>query len=294
VICFNYHNSPKEVLDSPANSHYSKNVVNKYKCGWANRPKDDSALIKGYKITLPRRNVMKANTTAVRKVLVIDDDPVVAKSLNRVLTGKGYAVITAASGEEAMFKLKEEKYDLVYTDIKMPGMSGIEVTKQVKASQPWLPVVVITGYGSDQNISDANEAGAVEILHKPLSPEMIEQSAEDAFSLKEEVVDNYEVPQPVIGFTKNGSIVKTAAMMIVGPLLALVAVVLGPIAGLFALAYFGMKALAAHFPKTYRNIKNVSLFFLSPFIGLAYLLTFPMVGAGIMAYTGYQAWKAKK
>ena len=237
---------------------------------------------------------MKANTTAVRKVLVIDDDPVITKSLNRVLTGKGYAVITASSGEEAMFKLKEEKYDLVYTDIKMPGMSGIEVTKQVKASQPWLPVVVITGYGSPDQEQQAEAAGAVEFLRKPLSPEMIEQSAESAFHLTEEVVDNYEVPQPVIGFAQKGSIVKTAAMMVVGPLLALVAVVLGPIAGLFALAYFGMKALAAKFPKTAKNAKNISLFFLSPFIGLAYLLTFPMVGFGMMAYTGYQAWKAKK
>ena len=73
--------------------------------------------------------------TALRKVLVVDDDPVIGKSFDRVLTGKGYAVITAANGEEALNKLATEDYDLVYTDIKMPGMSGLEVAERVKAEQ---------------------------------------------------------------------------------------------------------------------------------------------------------------
>ena len=86
---------------------------------------------------------------ASRKVLVVDDDPAVRKSIDRVLSGKGYAVITAENGEEAMRKLNEEKYDLVYTDIRMPGMSGLDVAEQVKARKPWTPVVIITGYGTD-------------------------------------------------------------------------------------------------------------------------------------------------
>ena len=86
---------------------------------------------------------------ALRKVLVVDDDPVVGRSIGRVLTGKGYAVITAANGEEALAKLRDEKYDVVFTDIKMPGMNGLEVAERVKASQPWLPVVIVTGFGTD-------------------------------------------------------------------------------------------------------------------------------------------------
>ncbi|MBI2224600.1 MAG: response regulator, partial [Betaproteobacteria bacterium] len=58
---------------------------------------------------------------AIRKVLVVDDDPVVGKSFHRVLSGKGYAVITARNGEEALNKLRGETYDVVFTDIKMPG-----------------------------------------------------------------------------------------------------------------------------------------------------------------------------
>ena len=71
--------------------------------------------------------------TASRKVLVVDDDPAVRKSFDRVLSSKGYAVITAESGEEALRKLSDEQYDVVYTDIRMPGMSGLEVAEQIKA-----------------------------------------------------------------------------------------------------------------------------------------------------------------
>ena len=86
---------------------------------------------------------------ATKKVLVIDDDPVVGKSFQRVLDGgKGYAVISATSGAEALDRLAREDYDVVYADIKMPGMDGLEVTERIKASRPWLPVVIITGYGS--------------------------------------------------------------------------------------------------------------------------------------------------
>jgi CheY-like chemotaxis protein len=71
-----------------------------------------------------------------------DDDPVVGKSFDRVLSPKGYAVIHAASGAEALARLETENYDMVYTDIKMPEMDGIEVAKRIKASCPWLPVVI--------------------------------------------------------------------------------------------------------------------------------------------------------
>jgi len=121
-------------------------------------------------------------TTALKRVLVVDDDPVVGKSFDRVLSPKGYAVITAASGDEALARLEAEKYDMVYTDIKMPGMDGIEVAKRIKASRPWLPVVIVTGYGTEANEAQARAAGVSEFLHKPLSPESIEGSAHFAYS----------------------------------------------------------------------------------------------------------------
>ena len=121
--------------------------------------------------------------TALRKVLVVDDDPAVRKSFDRVLSGKGYAVITAENGEEALRKLNEEKYDLVYSDIRMPGMSGLEVAEKVRARRPWTPVVIITGYGTDIAEERAKAAGVSKFLHKPLSPAMIEDSARDVLAV---------------------------------------------------------------------------------------------------------------
>ncbi len=137
---------------------------------------------------------------ALHKVLVVDDDPAVRKSIDRVLSNKGYAVITAENGEEALRKLNEEKYDLVYTDIRMPGMSGLEVAEHVKAQQAWTPVVIITGYGTDAAEARAKAAGVSAFVHKPLSPEMIEDSARDA------IAASAVAPEPV-GFTgrhRNG------------------------------------------------------------------------------------------
>lgn len=83
--------------------------------------------------------------SALRKVLVVDDDPVVGKSFDRVLSAKGYIVVTAENGAAALERLAKEEYDAVYTDIKMPGMSGLEVAEKVKARRPWTPVVIVTG-----------------------------------------------------------------------------------------------------------------------------------------------------
>src|SRR5512141_1132547 len=118
--------------------------------------------------------------SALRKILVVDDDPVVGKSINRVLTAKGYAVITAANAIEALGKLEAARYDAMFTDIRMPGMDGVQLAEHVKAKAPWMPVVIVTGYGTKDNEERAKAAGVAAFLRKPLSPEDIEATAETA------------------------------------------------------------------------------------------------------------------
>jgi DNA-binding NtrC family response regulator len=118
--------------------------------------------------------------SALRKVLVVDDDPVVGTSFNRVLTNKGYAVITAHNAAEALEQMRREEVDLVFTDIRMPGMDGLQLAEAVKARRPWTPVVIVTGYGTEADEERAMAAGVSAFLHKPLSPAMIEGSAADA------------------------------------------------------------------------------------------------------------------
>ena len=181
--------------------------------------------------------------TTLRKVLVVDDDPVIGRSFDRVLSGKGYAVITARDGEEALRKLNEEAYDVVFTDIKMPGMSGLEVAERVKARQPWLPVVIVTGYGTDENEAKAEAAGVSGFLRKPLSPEMIEGSTENALLEKAAHAAPEEAPAVVAEPRSIGRVLKNIALFFAAPFVGLAYIIAFPIVGLGMLAWMGGKAL---------------------------------------------------
>jgi CheY-like chemotaxis protein len=230
---------------------------------------------------------------ALRKILVVDDDPVVGKSIDRVLAKKGYAVITAQNGEEALHKLGHEKYDLVFTDIKMPGMSGLEVAERVKASQPWLPVVVVTGYGTDDYEARAAAAGVSGFLHKPLSPEMIEGSTDKALSeqkaaapapMKTEAVEAApSMPESSLG--AMGTAIKNVALFLASPFIGLAYIVAMPFVGLGALAWLGAKALAQKAPVT----KQIAKIAVAPFAGLAFILAAPFVGLAMLAWYGAKA-----
>ncbi|NJD64511.1 MAG: response regulator, partial [Chloroflexi bacterium] len=216
--------------------------------------------------------------TALRKVLVVDDDPVVGKSFDRVLSGKGYAVITASDGEEALKKLAAEDYDVVYTDIKMPGMSGLDVAERVKAERPWTPVVIITGYGTAENEARAKAAGVSSFLHKPLSPEMIEGSAREA--LEAAAGEIIAVPAEEPAAPPEGSVLKRVALFIAAPFVSLAFVIAFPFVGLAMLAWFGARAAAKNgiARKVGAYLKNIGLFLAAPFVALAYVILFPFVG----------------
>lgn len=228
---------------------------------------------------------------ALHKILVVDDDPVVGKSFDRVLSEKGYAVITARNGEEALKKLAEENYDAVFTDIKMPGMDGIEVAERVKARRPWLPVVIVTGYGTADNEARAEAAGVSEFLHKPLSPEMIEGSARKALLEKERAAATETATEPAVAPLPAAAIEESAwksiALAIAAPFVGLAYVIAFPIIGLGMLAWMGAKALVP--AKVARFLKNAALFFAAPFIGLAYTVAFPLIGLGLLAWMGAKA-----
>ena len=233
---------------------------------------------------------------ASRKVLVVDDDPAVRKSIDRILSGKGYAVITAESGEEALRKLNEEKYDLVYTDIRMPGMSGLEVAEQVKARKPWTPVVIITGYGTDAAEARAKAAGVSSFMHKPLSPEMIEDSARDALAEPAAVAEAAASPAvadaPSAEPATLASALKNIALFFAAPFIGLAYIVALPFVGLGFLAVMAARAAAAKFGalKTVGRVsRQVGMLVAAPFIGLAFVVVFPFVGLAVLAWMGGRA-----
>ncbi len=229
--------------------------------------------------------------SALRKVLVVDDDPVVGKSFARVLSGKGYAVITAANGQEALDKLATESYDLVYTDIKMPGMSGLDVAEKVQAERPWTPVVIITGYGTDEQEARAKAAGVKSFLHKPLSPEMIEGSARDVLAAPVPVAEAPVVEAPVEAPAPKGSWLKNVVLFFASPFVALAYIIAMPFVGIGMLTYFAAKAAGknATVAKVGRVLRNIGLLIAAPFIALAYVVLFPFVGLAMVIWMGGRA-----
>jgi len=195
------------------------------------------------------------------QVLVIDDDAVVGRSFDRVLSDKGYEVSTASSGEEAMDTIGETEFDVVFTDIKMPGMDGLEVTERIKARCPWTPVVVITGYGTDENEAKASVLGASGFVRKPLTPEIIEIVTLKAMS-------EADAPQKVTKSPKQAELVAEPELE----------------AEVETLEEAGVHGKAG------RIAKNVGLFFAAPFIALAYVIALPFVGFFMFAKLGREAY----
>jgi CheY-like chemotaxis protein len=236
----------------------------------------------------------------LRKLLVIDDDPVVGKSFDRVLSGRGYAVVTASNGAEALRKIAAEDYDAVFTDIRMPGMDGIEVAEQIKARQPWLPVVIVSGYATAENEARAKAAGVFAVLHKPLSPKMIEDSARDVLLEGEMPVVRSPLPAPAPLVTREPTVAPAPAtsfwkglgLVLSAPLLGLAYVVALPFALVGVMAWYGARAVAQwvrHVGGMKRWLRNVALFMAAPILGLAYALALPFVLLGTFAWAGIKA-----
>jgi CheY-like chemotaxis protein len=227
----------------------------------------------------------------LHKVLVVDDDPVVGKSFNRVLSQKGYVVVTAGNAQEALSKVQEGEYDVVFTDIKMPGMSGIELAERLKVERPWTPVVIVTGFGSKANQDRAEAAGVSSFLQKPLSPEMIEGSLTkallDAVPAVLPGLVEAAAPQPAAGESQ----LKKIGLFMAAPFIGLAYAVALPFVGLGTLAYIGFKAFAKSSApaKLLTFTKNAALFFAAPFLGLLYALLLPVVGMATLAWMGLKA-----
>jgi CheY-like chemotaxis protein len=237
--------------------------------------------------------------SALHKVLVVDDDPVVGKSFNRVLSDKGYVVITAGNAQEALTKLQEAKYDVVFTDIKMPGMDGIELAERVKASHPWTPVVIVTGYGTTANEERAKAAGVSAFLRKPLSPEMIEGSAASALLEPAPIIVPQEEARPVETahpeLVEKENNLKNIALFIAAPFIGLAYAMLFPFVGLGMLVLTAIKAGAKRSvgKRVLTFLKNVALFIAAPFVGLFYVIMLPFVGATILVWIGVKALMTK-
>lgn len=118
------------------------------------------------------------------KILVVDDEPVVVKSCERILTPEGYSVDSAFNGNEAISKLGRNGYDLVITDLMMPDTDGLELIRWIRNSKPDTGIVVITGYPSQESIKEALSLRILDYLPKPFSPALLMEVTQKAMEYK--------------------------------------------------------------------------------------------------------------
>jgi len=146
------------------------------------------------------------------RILVVDDDQTIVNAFAEVLSELGHEVIVAPDAEQAFQELNTRDVDLVILDICLPGMSGLEALKQIKADRRKLPVIVMTGRGTMETAIEATKLGAFEYHLKPLEPEEILLSVRKALDgarlMREQVSFGSEAPAP----TKETIIGHTAAM----------------------------------------------------------------------------------
>ena len=115
---------------------------------------------------------------AKTRILIVDDaGPVVVLCVN-VLQALGYAVKGANRGETAVELLRKERFDLMVLDYKMPGMTGFDVFQQAKALYPDLAVVLVTGHGTPEVVTEANRMGFDSILLKPFTSDELRGTVE--------------------------------------------------------------------------------------------------------------------
>lgn len=107
------------------------------------------------------------------RILIIDDEATLRQTLARILQRAGFEATTVPSGGEGLAILSEQVFDLVYLDIRMPGMSGLEVLKAIHAQFPELPVILFTAQPDLHSAVEALRRGAIDYLMKPLKPQMI-------------------------------------------------------------------------------------------------------------------------
>jgi DNA-binding NtrC family response regulator len=110
---------------------------------------------------------MKRNNAAI---LVVDDDAALLQSLKEILEAEGYEVTTAADGEQGLRYLQEQVFDLVLSDLALPGLDGMELLKYLTQEQPGCPCIIVTGYGSIANAVAAIRQGAYDYFTKPVYP----------------------------------------------------------------------------------------------------------------------------
>ena len=129
------------------------------------------------------------------KMMLVDDEERYLQTTAKLIEKKGYEVLTARSGEEALEKLKTHTVHVVILDMKMPGMDGNETLKAAKSLYPLVEIILLTGHATVDSAIDGLKNGAFDYLMKPADLDQILEKALDAFEKRQRVEEKIRVAQ---------------------------------------------------------------------------------------------------
>ncbi len=118
-----------------------------------------------------------------RKILIIDDEDIIGKACEMILTEEGFLCNHCSSGKDGLKMALQSSYDVLLLDIKLKDINGMDILKEIKRKKPELYIVVITGYSTVENAVKAMKLGANDYLSKPFSDDDIISAVEEAFNI---------------------------------------------------------------------------------------------------------------
>ena len=130
------------------------------------------------------------------KILLIEDDPGTGAALEKVLASEGFRVDLVRRGDEGLQRARAARYDLVITDFKLPGLSGLELIEQLHRSAPKLPIIMMTAHGSTETAIEATKLGAHEYLTKPFEPDELLDLVTEALRNSELMFEEVGLGEP--------------------------------------------------------------------------------------------------
>lgn len=140
------------------------------------------------------------------KMMLVDDEERFLSTTQKLLEKKGYDVLTAVSGEEALDNLTKHNIHVVILDVKMPGMDGVETLKAIKRRFPLVEVIMLTGHGTVETAVDGLKSGATDYLVKPADINDLITKSEEAFSKRKVLEDKIRVAQTRKAFSTSQQI----------------------------------------------------------------------------------------
>jgi len=129
------------------------------------------------------------------KMMLVDDEERFLSTTKKLLGKKGYDVVTATSGAEALEKIRVQNIHVVILDVKMPGMDGIATLKEIKRQFPLIEVIMLTGHATIESAVDGLKSGAIDYLTKPADINEIIEKAEQAFEKRQDLEEKIRVAQ---------------------------------------------------------------------------------------------------